>query len=88
MAVLDAKLLAIITADTTTVFSPFCLFVLMLWYRSYQTVTLLGLWLIPLVTSVHLIFWRMVLVWTLFSVITAFVVFKATRKKISVYTPR
>ena len=53
-----------------------------------MAVTLLGLWVIPFVTSVHLFFWRMILVWTIFSGITAYVMFKATRKKISVYTPR
>ena len=56
--------------------------------RSYTAVTLLGLWVIPFVFSIKLYFWRMILVWTLFSAVTAFVMFKATRKKISVNTPR
>ena len=56
--------------------------------RSYTAATLLGLWVIPLVFSVKMFFWRMVVVWTLFSVVTIFVTYKATRKKISVNTPR
>lgn len=56
--------------------------------RSYQTVTLFGLWMIPIVTSLHFVFWKMVLVWSLFSIITIYVIFKATRKRISVRTPR
>ena len=56
--------------------------------RSYTTITLLGLWAIPIVFSVRLFFWKMIIVWTLFSAITIFVMYKATRKKISVNTPR
>lgn len=57
-------------------------------FRSYQAVTLFGLWLIPLATSVYFVFWRMVIIWTVFSCITIFVIFRATRKRISVKTPR
>lgn len=56
--------------------------------RSYTAITLLGLWGIPMFFSIRLYFWRMILVWTLFSIVTIFVMFKATRKKISVNTPR
>ena len=56
--------------------------------RSYTALTLLGLWAIPIFFSIKLYFWRMIVVWTLFSIITGFVMFKATRKKISVNTPR
>ena len=58
------------------------------YHRSYQTMTLFGLWIIPIVFCVRLFFWRMVFVWALFSVVTVFVMYKATRRKISVYTPR
>ena len=56
--------------------------------RSYTAVTLLGLWVIPIAFSFKMFFWKMIIVWTLFSIVTAFVMFKATRKKISVNTPR
>ena len=56
--------------------------------RSYHAVTLFGLWVIPFALSVHMAFWRMLIVWFIFSAITIFVMFKATRRKISVYTPR
>eukprot|EP00731_Ephydatia_muelleri_P031036 Em0022g550a len=56
--------------------------------KSYQLVTLVGLWLIPMVTSCKLGFWRMVAVWCVFSAITVFAMYKATRKKLRVNTPR
>ncbi len=73
---------------SSSFFQPRPLYFLLRINRSYQTVTLLGLWLIPLATCMYFLFWRMLLVWTIFSAITVFVVFKATRKRISVYTPR
>lgn len=56
--------------------------------KSYHVITLFGMWVIPLYISVRAEFWRMISVWTLFSVITLFVTFKATRRKISPSTPR
>ena len=56
--------------------------------RSMQLVTLVGLWLIPMVTSCKLGFWRMVAVWCVFSAVTVFAMYKATRKKLRVNTPR
>ena len=43
-------------------------------FRSYHSVTLLGLWLVPFVFCIQypLVFWRFLLVWTLFSIITLF----------------
>ncbi|XP_011405198.2 PREDICTED: RING finger protein 121-like [Amphimedon queenslandica] len=56
--------------------------------KSYQAITLLGMWIIPFYLCVRLSFWRMIIVWSIFSVITLFVMFKATRKKLHVNTPR
>ncbi len=57
-------------------------------FKSYQLVTLLGLWLIPLGVCIKMWFIRMTIVWIIFSLITSFVVYRATRRRISVSTPR
>ncbi|KAK3697113.1 hypothetical protein QZH41_016921, partial [Actinostola sp. cb2023] len=57
-------------------------------HRSYQTVTLVGMWLIPMYFNITLSYWRMIIVWCLFSLATGFIVFKATRNPISNTTPR
>uniref|UniRef100_A0A1X7UG74 Uncharacterized protein n=1 Tax=Amphimedon queenslandica TaxID=400682 RepID=A0A1X7UG74_AMPQE len=55
--------------------------------KSYQAITLLGMWIIPFYLCVRLSFWRMIIVWSIFSIISLFVMFKATRKKLHVNTP-
>ncbi|KAL5012036.1 hypothetical protein ScPMuIL_010587 [Solemya velum] len=57
-------------------------------FRSYQRVTLLGMWLTPVVFCVKFEWWRFIAIWAVFSVITGLVVFKATRKPLGGYTPR
>ncbi|XP_001632498.3 RING finger protein 121 isoform X2 [Nematostella vectensis] len=57
-------------------------------FKSYQTVTLVGMWLIPVYFNVKLHYWRMMAVWTVFSLATAFIVYKATRQPVSTTTPR
>lgn len=57
-------------------------------FKSYQIVTLVGLWVIPVGMCLKMGFWRMLVIWTVFSVITVFIMFKATRRRVSVYTPR
>uniref|UniRef100_A0A0B6YSW6 RING-type domain-containing protein n=1 Tax=Arion vulgaris TaxID=1028688 RepID=A0A0B6YSW6_9EUPU len=57
-------------------------------FKSYQRTTLLGLWLLPLGASIMLAYIRFCIVWGIFSVITAFVAFKASRKPLSGSTPR
>ena len=46
------------------------------------------MWLIPVVLSIRFYWWRFITVWTVFSIITGFVSFKATRKPIAGTTPR
>lgn len=66
--------------------------ILFLWrqkhYKSYQLVTLLGLWFIPMGVCLKLWFVRMMMLWTVFSLVTIFIMYKATRRRISVHTPR
>jgi len=50
--------------------------------RSYQLVTLLGLWLIPPVLSYELSFWRFVVVWIIFSGVTGYLVYQSSRRPI------
>ncbi|KXJ28428.1 RING finger protein 121 [Exaiptasia diaphana] len=57
-------------------------------YKSYQTVTLVGMWLIPMYFNIKLSYLRMIVIWSLFSLATGFIVFKATRSPISNTTPR
>ena len=55
---------------------------------SLQRATLLGMWLIPVGFCLKFGWHRFIYVWSIFSVITAFITFKATRKPISGSTPR
>lgn len=57
-------------------------------FKSYQIVTLFGLWVIPVVVCVKARFWLMLTVWSVFSTVTVFILFKASRRRISGYTPR
>lgn len=58
------------------------------YYKSFQAVTLVGMWLIPLYFNIKLKFWRMLSAWALFSVLTGFIVFKSTRQPVAPTTPR
>jgi len=56
--------------------------------RLLQISTLIGMWLIPVVLSLRFYWWRFITIWTVFSIITGFVSFKATRKPLTGTTPR
>lgn len=58
------------------------------YFNSYQVVTLIGMYFIPVYFSVELHFYKMLVIWATFSVATAYVVFKATRKPLAQTTPR
>ncbi|XP_011447941.3 E3 ubiquitin ligase Rnf121 isoform X1 [Magallana gigas] len=57
-------------------------------FKSYQRATLLGMWLIPVGFCLKFGWHRFIYVWSIFSIITAFITFKASRKPISGTTPR
>jgi RING finger protein 121 len=69
-----------------------CQIMLVLWkkhyFESYQSVTLLGMWLIPLYFSVELLFYRMLFFWGLFTVCTGYVTLLASAKPLAKHTPR
>uniref|UniRef100_V9L4T1 RING finger protein 175 n=1 Tax=Callorhinchus milii TaxID=7868 RepID=V9L4T1_CALMI len=56
--------------------------------RSYNLVTLLQMWIVPLYFTVKLYWWRFLSTWGMFSVITSYIIFRATRKPLSGRTPR
>eukprot|EP00118_Oscarella_pearsei_P016598 m.160340 g.160340 ORF g.160340 m.160340 type:complete len:311 (+) comp38767_c1_seq1:67-999(+) len=56
--------------------------------KSYHVVTLIGLWLIPMMFVFYLGWWRMVTIWSVFTVATSYVLFRATRNPMETTTPR
>ncbi|XP_008947379.1 PREDICTED: RING finger protein 121, partial [Merops nubicus] len=55
--------------------------------RSYNMVTLFQMWVVPLYFTIKLNWWRFLVIWVLFSAVTAFVTFRATRKPLVQTTP-
>lgn len=56
--------------------------------NSFQNVTLFGLWMIPFAWSAFSMFWFFLSVWTLFSILTLFVIHRARRVPLRPRTPR
>lgn len=56
--------------------------------KSYELVTLIGLWLMPALFSFHLKFWRFLLVWIVYSAVTGRLLYLCTQKKLARTTPR
>ncbi|XP_013398510.1 RING finger protein 121-like [Lingula anatina] len=57
-------------------------------FKSYQIATLLGMWIIPVGFCIKFGWWRFIVIWIIFSIVTLFVTYRATRKPISGTTPR
>ncbi|KAK9863288.1 hypothetical protein WJX84_003202 [Apatococcus fuscideae] len=55
--------------------------------RSYELVTLLGLWLVPPVISFKFAFWRFLLVWSGFSAVTGYMLWQCIQRKMGSSTP-
>lgn len=53
-----------------------------------QLVTLVQMWVVPLYFTIKLYWWRFLSMWGMFSVVTSYVIFRATRKPLSRRTPR
>uniref|UniRef100_A0A7S3QMI0 RING-type domain-containing protein n=1 Tax=Dunaliella tertiolecta TaxID=3047 RepID=A0A7S3QMI0_DUNTE len=56
--------------------------------RSYDLVTLIGLWLMPPMLCVQLKFWRFIVVWLLYSTVTAYLLSLCARPRLELSTPR
>jgi len=56
--------------------------------KSYHLVTLIGLWIIPLYFNIKLRWFRMLTVWTIYSIITLFIIYKAAKVPLQPQTPR
>ncbi|KAF9923516.1 hypothetical protein FBU30_006438 [Linnemannia zychae] len=67
-------------------------FVLLWWkkhhYRSYQATTTLGLWLLPFAFAVHGGMHQFAAVWTIFTILNSWIIYKATRKPLHHLTPK
>ena len=57
-------------------------------YRSYQQVTLLGMWLFPIFFSLYFHFWRFVVAWLLFTFSTGYYCSLAMGTPLDVHAPR
>ncbi|XP_043222647.1 RING finger protein 121-like isoform X1 [Amphibalanus amphitrite] len=56
--------------------------------RSYQIVTLIGMWVIPFVLCIRNRWWRFIFFWLLYTCITLMIGFKAMKKPLDGTTPR
>lgn len=67
-------------------------FVLVFWrtrhFKSFQFVTMIGMWIIPFVISLKFGHIRFIVIWCIFTVITSLIAFKSSRVPISRTTPR
>lgn len=56
--------------------------------RSYELVTLLGLWVVPPAIALHAGFWRFLATWAIYSGITGYILFQCTFRKMNKSLPR
>jgi len=57
------------------------------YYRSFQNVTLIGLWIIPIMFAFSAGFWRMIVIWIVFSAITGYLIVHASKSPLWKETP-
>ncbi|CAH2088379.1 unnamed protein product [Euphydryas editha] len=57
-------------------------------YRSYALFTMVAMWSIPLLMSINNHWVRFIVVWTIFTILTAIVIWKSSQKPMSVTAPR
>ncbi|KAK4515762.1 uncharacterized protein ATC70_010715 [Mucor velutinosus] len=57
-------------------------------YKSYQAVSLGGLYLFPMLFGLYAGWYRFLVFWTLYSILNGFVIYKASRKPLEAMTPR
>lgn len=57
-------------------------------FKSYQFATLLSMWLVPCILSIQKQFWRFLVTWIVFTLISAYIWSLSSRPHISGKTPR
>ena len=57
-------------------------------YQSYQLVTLIGMWIVPIIFCLKNQSWRFIFIWLVFSCITGLIFRKSLEKPIEGTTPR
>ncbi|EDV24597.1 uncharacterized protein TRIADDRAFT_50320 [Trichoplax adhaerens] len=57
-------------------------------FTSFQAVTLIGMWTIPFYYSIVKLFWRMLIVWTVFTIISGYLLYRSIRGPIYGSIPR
>ncbi|XP_008209281.1 RING finger protein 121 isoform X1 [Nasonia vitripennis] len=57
-------------------------------YKSYQLITLFGMWIIPLGMCIRNLWWRFIFLWLVFSCITGLIVRKTVQRPMQGTTPR
>lgn len=56
--------------------------------RSYELVTLVGLWVMPAIISLQLHFWRFIAVWACYSAVTGYLLYTCSGRQMATTTPR
>lgn len=57
-------------------------------YQSYQLITLIGMWIVPIIVCLKNQSWRFIFIWLVFSCITGLIFRKSLEKPIDGATPR
>ena len=57
-------------------------------YRTYHNTTLFFLWILPCLMSLRLMYWRFILSWVVFSLLTGYFLVLASKKPLASDTPR
>ncbi|CAF5189179.1 unnamed protein product, partial [Rotaria magnacalcarata] len=69
-----------------------CQFVILFWksyhIRSYQFFTMIAMWLIPFGLSIKFFYFRFIIIWICFTIITVYATRRASRQPIEPNTPR
>lgn len=67
-------------------------FILVFWktkhFKSFQFVTMIGMWIIPFIISIKFNHIRFIVIWIIFTIITCMIAYRSSRIPINRTTPR